>query len=265
MKRLQAIQSDISGFLREDLTAAEAHIVGDAKGTARRRLLIYATAYRLRLLDALETDYPGVRARLGEDAFRRMGLAYIERHPSTHPSIRWFGARVPDFLEDTDAYADDPRLAELARFEWTQSEVFDDTNAEVTDGAELAGLAPEEWPVLRFRLIPAQRRLRLHADIPPLWQTLTEGVKSSPGSEASAEWLLWRADLDIRWRSLGMDEAWALDAVAGGAPFSDLCEGLCQWHPPEQAPTAAIAMLKRWLEDGLIHQIVSGWSDAFSL
>ncbi len=233
-------------------------MLGDRKASPRRRLQIYGTAYRLRLLEALETDYPGLRARLGADAFRDMGLAYLDRHPSRHPSIRWFGAHLPRFLSETAPYANERLLADLARFEWSQSEVFDGRDSPVTDGAELATLPPEQWPGLTFHLIPAHRRLRLRADIPPLWQALTEETQAPLATSAATGWLLWRADLEIRWRSLGDDEVWALESVADGARFSALCEGLCRWHPPEQAPAAAVGFLKRWLEDGLVQEIIAG-------
>ena len=255
---LASLQSDISAFLLRGEPAADAHVLGDRKAGPRGRLRIYATAYRLRLLEALETDYPGLRAWLGADAFRDMGLAYLDRHPSRHPSIRWFGAHLPRFLSETAPYTNKPLLADLARFEWSQSEVFDDRDSPVTDGAELATLPPEQWPGLTFHLIPARRRLRLRADIPALWQALTGEAEAPPATPAATGWLLWRANLQIRWRSLGDDEAWALEAAAHRSPFSELCEGLCRWHPPEQAPAAAVGFLKRWLEDGLVREIVTG-------
>ena len=69
---------------------------------------------------------------------------------------------------------------------------------------------------------------------------------------ATAAWMLWRRDLIVRWRSLGVDEAVALDAVRAGAAFGEVCELLCEHVDPDGAGMHAASLLKRWLNDGLL-------------
>ena len=71
--------------------------VRDTRKADRHALLgVYRDAYALRLIEVLTNDYPGLMAMAGPADFERMARAYIAAHPSHHPSVRWFGARLAD-------------------------------------------------------------------------------------------------------------------------------------------------------------------------
>ena len=81
----------------------------------RQTLLgVYRDAYALRLIEVLTNDYPGLLAMTGPADFDRMARAYIAAHPSHHPSVRWFGARLADFLAGTAPYSGLAAAAEMA-------------------------------------------------------------------------------------------------------------------------------------------------------
>jgi hypothetical protein len=225
-------------------------VAGNARADARTRLRVYTEAYRLRLLENLENDYPALRAFIGEEDFAEIGGAYIEAHPSATRSVRWFGRHLPDFLVSRN-----PAAAELARFEWTSGEVFDAADAEALEVAAMAGVPPEAWPEMHLRFQPALCRLDLRWNVPAIVQAVQAG-QSAPAAAMEAEaraWLLWRsADLKVHWRPLDADEAAAIDAARAGASFGDVCERLCEWVEAEQAGLHAASLLKRWLADGLI-------------
>src|ERR1700685_320408 len=62
------------------------------------RLEIYNRQYWFRVLDCLYDDYPGLRAILGETKFRRLRIAYLEKHPSASFTLRDLGNRLEQFL-----------------------------------------------------------------------------------------------------------------------------------------------------------------------
>jgi hypothetical protein len=64
--------------------------------------------------------------------------------------------------------------------------------------------------------------------------------------------VLWRRGLQHHWRSLAVDEAWALDAARRDVDFAGICEGLCEWIDASQVALRAAGMIKGWLNDGLI-------------
>lgn len=249
---LKLEQSFQDCMLKNDLDM-RGQVVGTARADAAERVRVYVEAYRLRLLEVLEDNYTGLHGLLGDEQFEQMGRAYIDAHPSTHPSVRWFSRHLEDFLGRTKPYAEHPYLAEMAAFEWAQGLTFDAADDPVAGLESMANVAPEAWAGLRFTLHPAVRRLALRWNMPQVWQALEAGeTPELEQSEAPVSWLLWRADLLTHWRSLGEDEAWALDAVGEDSNFGELCEGLCQWHDPAAVAMQAAGFLKRWLTDGLL-------------
>lgn len=231
-----------------------ARIVGTAKADAATRLNIYADAYRLRLLEVLESDYPGLHTMVGDEAMDEIGRAYIDAHPSQHPSVRWFGEHMARFLRATAPYTEQPILAEMASFEWAQNAVFDATEVSAVSIAEVAAIAPEQWGDMRPRLHPSVHRLDLAWNVPTVWLAI-EKEESPPEIEEyphPLSWLLWRADYDIHWRSIEVDEACAIDVCLNGGSFGEICELLCEWHATEQAPAQAAGLLKRWVTDNLV-------------
>ncbi len=127
--------------------------VRDTRKADRLTLLdVYRDGYALRLIEALTTDYPGLMAMAGPADFDHMARAYISAHPSHHPSIRWFGKDVADFLGATPPYSRTPAAAEMARFEWA-----------LGDLAARAGL---QFPLARRRRCCLARRAGRWPDLP---------------------------------------------------------------------------------------------------
>ena len=124
------------------------------------RLGVYAEMYWARLLDVLRDDFPRVAAVLGGDRFTALAGTYLERHPSTHPSVRWVGAHFADFLSQRGPVDEQPFLADLARLEWTRLAVFDAVDAVPLRLEALWVIPPSTWPRLTFRPVPALRVLR---------------------------------------------------------------------------------------------------------
>lgn len=256
MDALRKLEGDFQDCLLRDDLDMRGQVVGDALAGAEERVRVYVEAYRLRLLEVLQDNYTGLHALVGDEEFDRLGRAYIDAHPSTHPSVRWFSRHLEGFLRETAPYSDHSYLAEMAAFEWAQGLVFDAADEPVAHLDALATVAPEAWAGLRFQLHPSVRFLDLEWNIPAAWQVLeaAEAPELRQG-DAPATWLLWRKDLQTHWRSLDEGEIWALHAAREGKGFGEICEGLCRWHESSEVAMQAASYLKRWLTDGLITRI----------
>jgi hypothetical protein len=230
------------------------HIAGGAGATPAERLEIYAEGMRLRFLEVLRGDYPGVQALLGEDEFARLARTYARARPSRDPSIRWFGRELAGYLRETAPWCQRPELVEMASFEWAKGELHDAPDGPVAGVADAAAVAPEEWGELRPRPVAAVRRLDLHWNVPAVWQAVNAGgpVLAAERASLARAWLLWRHELAIHWRSLDPAEAWAFDACAAGASFAEVCEGLSERLGETEAPMRAAGALKQWLTDGVL-------------
>lgn len=257
MNGLRRIQEDFQDYLLSGDGRIQVQVLGSEQVSATERLSIYADAYRLRLLEALDTDFPGLHALLGDAEFDAMGRAYIAAHPSPYFSLRWYGDRLGEFLRTTEPYSKYPAFAEMALFEWAKSDAFDAAEDRIASVADMAAIPPSAWPGLRFRFHPSVRRLDLRWNVPPVWKACDAGAEPPvlECAEYPIAWLLWRQDLQTYFRSLGVYEAWALDALRRGTSFADMCEGLCEWINAPEVAVHAAGLLKQWIADGLIAEI----------
>ncbi len=257
MSRLGELQSQFQSFLLGQGAGIERSIVSTETASGDERLAVYADAYRLRLLEVLTEDFPGVKGMLGAEAFEALGRAYIGAHPSTHPSVRWFGRHLARFLREAPAYHGRPALAEMAAFEWAQGEVIDAADSPTVSVDELAALPPASWPEMRIVFQRALRRLDLAWTVPAVWRAIDEG-KPPPALERAdppLPWLFWRREMEVHWRSLDDDERFALDAALAGSAFGAICEGLFERRGDADVPLRAAGFLKQWATDSLIAHI----------
>ncbi|HYV89704.1 MAG TPA: DNA-binding domain-containing protein [Candidatus Polarisedimenticolia bacterium] len=255
MTALPILQGEFQDFLLDRPNEFSARVKRSTKADEATLLKIYRNAYGARLVEVLGNDYPALKAMMGGAPFAAMGKAYIAAYPSRHPSARWVGGKLAPFLRDDAGYAKHPALAEMAAFEWAQAGAFDAHDIEPATFEQLAAIPVESWPGLRFRFAPSLRRLTFAFDVPSLWQAINAGKAGDAPLSAEpreAEWLIWRAGLEVRFRPLEAEEAWAIDAAAGDADFAALCEGICRWVDPEQAAFKAAALIKGWLDSALI-------------
>jgi hypothetical protein len=260
MSPLKGLQADFKSFLLRGDERMLERVVGSANVSAPRRLAIYYDAYRLRLIEALDSNCPILHAWMGDDEFEQLGLTYLEAHPSTHFSIRYFGDRLSEYLASAENYRGKPYLAEMAALEWAMSEAFDAPDSPVVGLDAMASIPPEAWPEMRMALHASVRRLDLRWNVPTIWKAIKE--EQAPGEPAAGEWpqpwLVWRQDLKIFFRSLSVDEAWAIDAVRKGETFASICEDLVEWIDAQNVALHAAGLLKRWMIDGMIVNIVPG-------
>src|SRR5262249_3271601 len=207
------------------------------------------------LIEVLTNDYPGLLAMAGPADFDHLARTYIAAHPSRHPSVRWFGRHLADFMAGTPPYSASPAAIEMARFEWLLGEAFDAPDQRPVTAAALMALAPEAWETLRFTALPSLRRAVFAFDVPQAWQRRDEvepGTLDVTSAAAPVAWMIWRTERISNFRSLEADEAVLLDALVDGRPFPELCEAIVTHVGEDQAAARAAGLLRAWVEEGLI-------------
>jgi hypothetical protein len=254
MSRLAALQREFQSWVLGEGGDAASRVRSTAAGSAEARLRIYAEAMRLRFLEVLSEDFPGVHGLLGDETFSRLGREYAAAFPSAHRSIRWFGQHLPRFLAEVPPWCQQPVLAEMASFEWCKGELVDAADADPVSVAEIAALPAERWGEMRPAFVPAVRRIHLRFNVPSLWCALDAGqAPPAPAySDPARTWLLWRKGLAIHWRPVDPDEAWMLERSDAGASFARLCRELCRRHGEDGAPLRAATVLRQWASDEIL-------------
>lgn len=258
MSHLRELQLRFQDYLIGDSEAIEADIVSTEKALAEHRLGAYYNAYRIRLIDALAVDYAALEKILGREAFENLALDYLQRYPSRQASVRWFGQHLPAYLADYYQDEDAEFVRELASYEWAQTTVFDASDSVgLFQLEDMARVAAEAWPQLRFEFKTALLWLDLHWNVPQIETALDNGqeLPQRQRSETAQRWLLWRHDYKTHWRSLDVHEAWALEQATNGANFAEICEGLLEWVDAQQVALVAAGFLKQWISDQLLTRV----------
>jgi hypothetical protein len=220
----------------------------------RRRLAIYYDAYRLRLVEALGTDFDALVATMGRQAFEDACRAYVEATPSAFRNVRWYGGNLAAFLRETPPWREQTWLADIALFEWTLTLAFDAADTPHVRFEDLAALPADAWGTLGLRLHPSVRMIELRANAPAIRKAVDAGTPAPEPrlADEAVTWLVWRKDLSPHFRAVSRPEAWALRGAREGSSFAMLCEGLCDWLAPEEAAGAAAGWLRTWVDDQLI-------------
>jgi hypothetical protein len=258
-KSLAGLQQAFQAYVHEPerLDGIVQGIHPDTRVSAEDRLGIYATAYRLRLLEALDADYPGLHALAGDEEFDAIGRAFIATQPSVFYNLRWYGGDLPRFLRSSEEYRQYDVLAEMADFEWALVTAFDAPDDPLLQVEDIARVAPEDWPELRFEAHASVQLVDLKWDVVSVWKADKEEreVESPSKSEKATRWMIWRSDLKTLFRSLPADEAAAFDALRNGSSFGELCELLVEWHDVDAVAGRAAQLLKQWTQAGLLRAI----------
>ncbi len=244
-------------------------VEGDPRASAGERVHVYQHMYRARVAEALDSQFPRLARWIGAEAFADLCAAYVADDPSRHPSLRYLGQRLPDWLARRPGREGDPGAladagADLARLEWARVDVFD-----AADEATLSIEMVRAWPAERFgeiplRLIDAHRRLQLTHPVAALWDAIGSAAASAEIdrdaiaaatamiSRAGESLLVWRQGTSVFHRATDAAETAALARLAGGTTFGAICEALSQDRSEEEATTQAFAWLSTWAADEVL-------------
>ncbi|HEY4170835.1 MAG TPA: DNA-binding domain-containing protein [Reyranella sp.] len=252
---LADLQRAFQDYVLVSSDAFTAQVRDTSKADRVTLLDVYRDGYALRLIEVLTVDFPGVLAMLGPEGFDALTRAYIADHPSRHPSVRWLGRQLADFLAATAPYDSTPAFAEMARFEWALGEAFDSVDAEPLQAEAVMAVPPEAWETISFTPIPSLQHLAFAHDVPPAWQRREEvepGTLEVATLDAPVPWVIWRPKRVSNFRSLETDEAAMLGAMIERQPFPALCEALLPYVEEDQAAARAAGLLRAWVEEGMI-------------
>lgn len=219
-------------------------MVEDAARASRRTMAdVYRHAYGGRLVDVLAADFPVTHALMGAAEFAAAARAYVARHPSRAPSIRWLGRHLAGDLRDHGHAAG----GAMAAFEWALGLAFDAAPGGTVTVETLAGLTPEQWEGLVPVFQPGFSDIAVDHAVHDGWAAFQAGQPpDAPALEAPVRLLIWRFDLDVRYRVATAAEGALLDALGNGAGFgAALGESTLE-------PQTAIELLASWCHSGIV-------------
>ena len=222
-------------------------------GEVSGHMEIYTKAYGARMRQALADNFPVLQRALGDEGFDALACAYCAARPSTHRSLRWLGDGLVEFMAANPAHLPHPALLDLARMDWAMRAAFDAADADCLQLQDLAALPAADWPALTLRTVPSLRLLQLQWGVEALWHTLhaDSNAQTCEPELAPHAMLVWRQQLECRWRSVDASEQGALLLLQHQSSFADVCEGLQRAGATAPAPKA-VGLLKTWVSEGLL-------------
>ena len=246
--RFQNYVLDKSGPILED-------IVSTPSISARQRMEVYENAYRLRLIETLADNFIGLKGLAGDEQFERIARCYIDAVPSTFRNIRWYGDQLSGFLAITAPWSQNPVFSEMALADWSILLAFDAPDADSITEQTILELPQQAWTRLGLEFHPCLQRVDVTHNVFKFRKQFindSDDIQPPRAAGQPVPWLIWRKDLKQMYRSMDVDEAWAIDQARLGLSFPELCEGVCEWIDPEHAAARAAGFLKQWVSDGLI-------------
>lgn len=256
MSSLQVLQQQMLQAVLAEKKLPLVAIRGNDIADAHSRLAVYRHGYRIRLHDALKTEFAGLQCMAGK-SFDLLLKKYVEAHPSEHYNIRWHGAGLAAFLDYAMPWRDKPQLAEMAHLDWAISTAFDAADETCMGIADLSAVPPDAWAGLRLSLVRNLQIIGCKHNVDTFRRAADQGDKR-PRLRSFAEprqILVWRKATTVHYRLLKDDEWQVLGAAIHEEPFAALCERLMEHHSEEAALSRMVTLLQGWLEAGLIR----GW------
>ena len=225
--------------------------------SAKERLAVYQYGYRARLVECLADDYPIVAQTLGEEGFEELATEYIERHPSTAPSLNAFGRHMESFCRESGSRAlgaNAEFLAELARLEWALVETIHAEGAPPFDFQKLAKVPVVAWATAR--LVPSKtvRVLRFEYPVNAFFQARREDEEPAIPAKSPTELAIYRVGFRIWRMDLTPAMTRVLEALLAEQPIGDALATIAvdESDPAAlgEAERSVMVWFREWVEGG---------------
>jgi hypothetical protein len=171
---------------------------------------------------ALETSFPVVRKRVGDDYFRQLCMQYRALYPSRSGDLHWTGRDFPAFLLEHLHGGEYVWLADLARLEWSREQASISRIESAVTAESLANFAASQLEHLVFTLQPSLSLLASDFPVFTIWQANQADVAPPVEQSLPGECGMVRARIDgLEIRQLSTGHFSYLSALRAGAPLGE--------------------------------------------
>ncbi len=220
------------------------------------RVGVYQGMYLLRMVEALQNDFPATAHFLGEEEFSDLVTCYVQAHPSTSYTLNRLGDRFPEFVRESRGVRRKAFVADLARLELLVTGVFDAPESPAWPAEEIAKIPEKAWERAVLRPIAALRLGAFSHPVNAYLQSVKEKNHDHPGTGRRATWVaVYRKNYEV-WRLDLSKNAYAfLSSLVKGRPFGkavgDAAGGL-----QGSAGDQLFRWLRDWVAEGMFQGIV---------
>lgn len=217
-------------ILENNAAPALLDISPNQKIAAAQQMAIYIDGYRIRLVQAIRSDYPTLLGLLGDAEFDRLALEYIENNPPTSFNLDRYPHNFAGFLAGKiDAFA-----IEVAALEGAIAEVFMMPESEALMPAALANIAPEEIGNIILKPRAAAKLLRFEHDVNGWLNKVRAGKIAGnmrPQPEGEGAVYIYRHENNVQRAALSGAEYAVLRQIFSGLKLEDALEKAMDEQP----------------------------------
>lgn len=153
-----------------ELIAQPEQLPDETQGLNPAGLAVYRNNYRVGLIETLQMIYPVCGQIVGEDFITGLAREYSKQHASHSGNLHRYGGGFGDFLQHFPPAQALPYLADVARLEWAVHRSYYAIDQLALRADALAGIAPEQFGLLRFSLCDSCRVLASPWPVVAIWQ-----------------------------------------------------------------------------------------------
>ena len=229
-------------------------LTSELGSAARDGLEVYRNNYRSQLESCIQNAFPITLEWMGRTAFHSALESHIDSVAPGSWTLDAYPAGFPPTLGRLFPARKD--FHELASFECTLTQAFVGGDALAAQLGQLAGI---EWESARFELAPSFRLIHQETNASEIWSALKHGRRRPRRKtyKVPRVVLVWRSDEICQFRCAERLEGTALELIATGASFGEVCEAICTILSPDAASEAAGKWLGKWLSDGYVTRVTS--------
>lgn len=227
MDALQRLQHDFSRAMFGTPPPGLPAAIRAGNLSAGQRLAIYRNNVFANLRDALRAVYPVVERLVGAEFFDHAANGFVRHCPSVSGDIEDYGEEFAAFLARFPGAEALLYLPDTARLEWAYHLVFHAADHAPLPLEKLAGVPPERYGQLRFRLHPASALLASDYPVHRIWETNQPDYRGDETVDLSlggVKLLLLRRRFEVEMRPLGAGEFAMLTGFAAGRTVAEAYE-----------------------------------------
>jgi hypothetical protein len=223
--------------------------------TSAERVEIYHGMYLLRMVEALESDYPATRYFLGEEAFERLVADYVEAYPSRSYTLNRLGDHLPQFFLDQPERPGAAFLHDLTAAELAVTQVFDEEETPVLTQQQVEAVPAAAWATARLRPVAAFRLLALSHPVTPFFEAYRR-ERPLPSPRRRASWLaVYRHDYSVLRLELSRAEHGLLAALAAATPLGEALVAAALPLRAQRREGTIFRWFRTWIAEGMFASI----------
>jgi len=244
------IETFHDAILNKDTSQALPAIKPNPRIPPEQQLSIYIDGYRLRLIEAIRSDYPALLLYLGESEFDRLALRYIETTPPTHFNLDRYPHAFAATLQNDDFAID------LAQLEAAIARVFMREESKPLTSGALLGITPETLAEMILTPRTASELLTLNYPADTYMEDMREGKAHVKPQTEPRHLFLVRHGNEVKRHVLSAPEYLILSRLAAGMNVGDALESVIEERPEYMSdmPEILQTAFARWIAGGFFKE-----------